>query len=223
METSSPFKLLGKLLRPVDESDVPKQQVSPFDFVKGLMKPVQDVVDKTLPPRDIASEETQVPYKITPEFRNEVGKVATNLGVDPNHLLAAMHFETGGSFRPDQKNAAGSGATGLIQFMPSTLKGLGTTTEKAAKMTQVEQLGLVERYFQPYKGKLKSLSDVYMAILWPRAVGKPDDYVLFSNDNPASQLYAQNRGLDFNKDGKITKAEATMKVAESAKAVGEPA
>ena len=31
------------------------------------------------------------------------------------------------------KNAAGSGATGLIQFMPRTAQGLGTTTAKLAK------------------------------------------------------------------------------------------
>ncbi len=54
-----------------------------------------------------------------------------------------------------------------------------------------------------------SLEDLYMAILWPRAVGKPLDYVLFSHPSLA---YQQNNGLDANKDGNITKAEAATKV-----------
>ena len=38
--------------------------------------------------------------------------------------MAVMSFETGGTFDPGIRNAAGSGATGLIQFMPSTAAGL---------------------------------------------------------------------------------------------------
>jgi hypothetical protein len=48
-----------------------------------------------------------------------------------------------------------------------------------------------------------------MAILWPAAVGKSNDYVLFSSP---SKAYEQNKGLDLNKDGNITKAEAAAKV-----------
>lgn len=41
--------------------------------------------------------------------------------------MAAMAFESGETFSPSIKNAAGSGAVGLIQFMPSTAKALGTS------------------------------------------------------------------------------------------------
>jgi hypothetical protein len=54
-----------------------------------------------------------------------------------------------------------------------------------------------------------TLEDLYMQILWPRAVGKPLDYVLFSSPSTA---YKQNKGLDANKDGNITKDEAAAKV-----------
>jgi soluble lytic murein transglycosylase-like protein len=37
--------------------------------------------------------------------------------------MACMAWESGRSFRPDVKNMAGSGATGLIQFMPTTAAG----------------------------------------------------------------------------------------------------
>jgi hypothetical protein len=45
-------------------------------------------------------------------------------------------------------------------------------------------------------------------------VGKPEDYVLFSEANTKSKAYLQNKGLDANRDGLITKAEAAAKVAQ---------
>ena len=94
--------------------------------------------------------------------------------------MACIAFETAETFRPDIRNAAGSGAVGLIRFMPSTERGLGTSTEALTRMSAVEQLDWVRMYFKPYAGRLKTLSDVYMAILWPKAIGKPEDYVLFT-------------------------------------------
>lgn len=151
--------------------------------------------------------------KVSDEFCRRVREIADSLGTDPNHLMACMAFESGETFSPAVKNAAGSGATGLIQFMPSTAQALGTTTDELASMTAEEQLDYVETYFKPSRGKLTSLDDVYMAILWPAAVGKPSDYVLFAKDDPEHpKRYIQNAGLDFNQDGIITKAEAADKV-----------
>jgi len=142
-------------------------------------------------------------------FLDKVNRVAANLGMDPDHLLAVMSFETGGTFRSDIRNAAGSGATGLIQFMPATAAGLGYTTEQLAAMTPTEQLDVVEQYLSPYKGKLDSLEDAYMAVLYPAAVGKDSDHVLFQQGSVA---YRQNRGLDVDQDGSITVGEATQRV-----------
>lgn len=128
-----------------------------------------------------------------------------------NNLLSCMAFESGETFSPSVKNGAGSGATGLIQFMPSTAKSLGTTTDKLAKMTQLEQLNYVYKYFAPHKGKLKNLGDIYMAILWPAGIGKADDWVLWDNKK-RPVIYRQNSGLDVNKDGVITRGEALQKI-----------
>ncbi len=117
------------------------------------------------------------------------------------------------SFRPDARNAAGSGAVGLIQFMPQTAAALGTTTEDLAAMTAERQLDYVRSFFWPRQNRLKSLGDLYMAILWPAGIGKPDDYVLFDRsdlDHPAR--YVQNAGLDLDKDGRITRGEACARV-----------
>lgn len=150
---------------------------------------------------------------MTPTFRKKAVEVALALGIEPNHLMACMAWETGprARFTPTVRNAAGSGAIGLIQFMPSTLKSMGWTVDQAAAMTAVEQLDLVRQYFEPYGGRLKTLSDVYMAILWPAGIGKPEDFVLWSSAGRPT-TYAQNAGLDINRDGLITKAEAAAKV-----------
>ena len=71
---------------------------------------------------------------LTPEFQQKVDAIEKRLKMEPGSLLAVMNFETGGTFDPAVKNRAGSGATGLIQFMPSTAKGLGTSTDALAKM-----------------------------------------------------------------------------------------
>ena len=50
-----------------------------------------------------------------------------------------------------------------------------------------------------------------MAILWPAAIGKPESFELFDEETKP-QTYKMNKGLDTNKDGKISKGEAAAKV-----------
>lgn len=126
-----------------------------------------------------------------------------------NWLMACMAFETGRTFDPAQVNLAGSGATGLIQFMPRTAEGLGTTTAELAAMTAVEQLAFVERYFMPYRLRINTLPDMYLAILMPAYVGRPGGSVMFTDGTTA---YRQNAGLDADTDGRITKDEASQRV-----------
>lgn len=149
--------------------------------------------------------------RVSQTFRNRVAWIAEDLGVPADYLMAVMAFETGETFSSSVRNAAGSGATGLIQFMPATAVALGTTTDALAAMTPEDQLNYVYRYFLPYKGRIKTLSDLYMAVLWPRAIGKPEDCVLWNKSNMPT-TYRQNAGLDVDRDGKITKREAASKV-----------
>lgn len=152
--------------------------------------------------------------KVSPEFRNRLLQLCRKLHWTNDHanwLMAAMAFESGGTFSPSIKNAAGSGATGLIQFMPSTARGLGTTVAELAKMNATDQLFYVEQYFRPYAKRIESLPDMYMAILWPAAIGKDDSHPLFKAPSIA---YTQNRGLDTDLDGVVTKLEAAAKVTE---------
>jgi len=143
-------------------------------------------------------------------FVKKAIEVAKELNCSFIDLLACMAFETGRTLSPSIRNSIG--ATGLIQFIPSTARGLGTTTDALAVMTRVEQMDWVLKYFKAgpvRKIAAPTLEDLYMQIFWPRAVGKPLDYVLFSSPSTA---YRQNKGLDANNDGNITKAEAAAKV-----------
>jgi hypothetical protein len=142
--------------------------------------------------------------KVSDDFLEKVETICSNLEIDPNYLMACMAFETGETFSPCVKNP-GSSATGLIQFMSSTAKSLGTTTNDLCKMSAVEQLDYVSKYFQPYKGKIKTIADIYMVIFCPKGVGKEMDYTLY----PPRQIdYDRNKGLDKDKDAIITKQEA---------------
>jgi hypothetical protein len=122
--------------------------------------------------------------------------------------VAAIAFETCETFDPAVRNPT-SGATGLIQFMDETARGLGTTTDALASLSAEAQLAYVEAHFRPYRGHLADIGDVYMTILWPGAVGKPLDFPLFVR---GTIEYAQNSVLDLDGDGAITKQEAVSQV-----------
>jgi len=153
------------------------------------------------------------------EFLSKTNEVANDLNINPVDLLQAISFETIGTFRTDIKNP-GSTATGLIQFLSKTAKGLGTSTEALAQMNRVEQMDFVKKYLEPYKGRLNNLGDIYMAIHWPAGIGKDSSYVMYER---GSDEYVANSGLDSNKDGTITRGEAVGAVIRSNKGGSEAA
>lgn len=124
-------------------------------------------------------------------------------------LMGCIAFETGETFSPTIKNAAGSGAIGLIQFMPKTAIALGTDTFSLSQMTAVQQLEFVKKYFAAYNLKVQTLEDMYMAILIPKYIGTANKEPIFKSPSIA---FKQNAGLDVNKDGVVTKGEACAKV-----------
>lgn len=143
------------------------------------------------------------------QFADGVKALGRYFNVNPNWFMALFNSETGGTFRPDIRNFAGSGAVGLIQFMPATARDLGTTTQYLGSLSNVEQLAWVKEYVEyamkiAKVDKIRDYDDLYLLIFYPIAVGKPDDYVI---GKPGSQVYIQNAGIDVNTDGKITVAD----------------
>lgn len=182
-----------------------------LELLRGLNQPAEEPTDK-LSDQDRATSESLIwGNKVSAVFKDRVRWIADELGFDPNWLMACMAFESAETFRANIRNAAGSGAVGLIQFMPATAKALGTSTAQLAQLEPEDQLKWVYKYFEPYRDRIQSIDDMYMAILWPRAVGKPNEYALFVR---GGVTYRQNAGLDRDKDGIVTKAEACAKIRE---------
>src|SRR3546814_14047294 len=113
---------------------------------------------------------------------------SSDLGTKPEYLMAVMSFETGGSFSPAQANNAGSGATGLIQFMPNTAAGLGTSTAALAQMSSVEQLQSVEQYFMERaragNGNLSTRAGEYTSVLYGSPNSDLNSTLRASEDGP---------------------------------------
>jgi hypothetical protein len=170
-------------------------------------------------------------------FIQKLVSISTKLGIEPNWLMSVINSETGGRFSPDTVNKQGKmvagydengkvvkakgeadhadsyqrakyRATGLIQFMPRTAKGLKTTTQALYKMSNVDQLDYVYKYFLPAKGKLKSFEDLYLYTFYPLAIGKGDSYIIGSEKGLAyaKELVKQNP-LDFDHDGYLSVKE----------------
>ena len=131
-------------------------------------------------------------------FENRLNAISKALGVQPNWLMTVFYAES--KVNPKAYNSA-SGASGLIQFLNSTAKALGTTTAIIRQSTATKQLDWVYAYYLPYKSKLNTVYDCYLAVFYPAALGRSDGSVIFSNGSTA---YAQNKGLDVDKNGNIT-------------------
>jgi len=135
------------------------------------------------------------------EFTAKVSEICAKLNIKEDWLMFVMYFESTGSFRADKVNPV-SNATGIIQFMPSTARSLGTTTDVLKRMTNVQQLDYVLAYLRPYKGKMNSWIDVYLAVFYPKAMNQGDNYTITSDI-----VAKQNPGFDLDKDKDITVAE----------------
>lgn len=161
---------------------------------------------KTIPKTSITKEIKLRFDNVSPEFSDKIYEMADSLGTKAEYLMAVFHVETCGTFSPSIRNK-NTGATGLIQFLNSTAKYYGTNTLELAKMTDIEQLEYVFKYFKKikqYRGELSTLEDVYMAVHYPAAVGKSKYLVLYKE---GSDAYLFNKSNDLNKDGKVTKLE----------------
>ncbi len=139
-------------------------------------------------------------------FVSKVQSISQSLSINPDWLMAVMDLETGGTFNPAIRNAT-TGATGLIQFLPSTAASLGTSVGDLANMTNVDQLDYVYKYMHQYKQYLTDYISVYLAVFFPAALGKDDNYVIQTSSTSADTIARENPLFDINKDAQIKIAE----------------
>lgn len=185
---------------------------SQLDQAIALLEPTPPVDEKT--PRLLCWG-----AKVSREFREGVFWIEQELKLNADYLMACMAFETGVTFSPSKKNPASS-ATGLIQFMRATITGMVKNIPPVGRivrshddlknMSAVKQLSLVYYYFKQFGTDHSGwdLADTYMAILLPTMIGKPLDAEMAWGQG----AHNVNRGLDTDKDGKVTKREAYKKV-----------
>jgi hypothetical protein len=171
--------------------------------------------DTLAKPNGVDAQTVDVATVQDPDFNKKLDKVASALGVKSSDLLAVMKQESG--VNPSAQNGT-SGATGLIQFMPDTARRLGTTTAELRQMSGVEQLDYVYKYYKMTGVGNGTLGDLFMAVFMPKYIGYDDDFVLGQRGASgfSGKVYAQNRGLDRNRDGEITVADVKQSVARFA-------
>lgn len=158
-------------------------------------------------------------------FWQKLSQISNSVGLTPEDLLAVMFFESAG-LDPAAHNPNGN-ASGLIQFMPNTLRDVGYkgTPEDFRQESAERQLDFISRYVLDHSravnGHFKSAAQYYVANLWPIALKLPgvqqeDSRTVILEKNPAggrypgisakqeAAAYNANQSLDVDKDGKIS-------------------
>jgi hypothetical protein len=143
-------------------------------------------------------------------FVNKVVEISIKLHINPHWLMLVMELETAGTFDPAITNKLGY--TGLIQFGTAAASSIGTTTDRLRQMDGIAQLDYVYAYLKPYKNKMNRMTDVYLAVFFPAAIGKPDGWVLHTSRLSPERIANWNPLFDVNKDKRIQVWEIKQKL-----------
>ncbi len=135
-----------------------------------------------------------------PDFNNKLKKVAEKLGVSDDDLRRIIKFETAGTFSPKSQDPAGV-SIGLIGFTERTAQSLGTSKAELGKMTAVEQLDYVYKFYK--SAGLKSGSDLgtmYLITFMPAFAYADDNVVLGKKGGGALMLpNGKSTGISMHK------------------------
>ena len=161
------------------------------------------------------------------DFFPRLREVALGLAADARDMLAVMYSESG--CRADAHNdspktlppARRYNASGLIQFMPTTLERLGWTAGHTVfrRLSATDQLSFVRRYYRPYRGHLGSVAGLYVATFLPAFVSysSQPNFVLTARGGPLGWAYTANSALDADGDLRITVGELAAAVRRNAR------
>lgn len=146
-----------------------------------------------------------------------IAEEAKKLNKPMEWYLATLMYESG--LDPAARNKIGF--TGLLQMSGTNARnyyreyGVQSTAD-VAKLSFEQQLGGVTQYFRDRNvGKLNSIEDFYLSVLYPAKVGKRGEQAVFSRNDPTRIgriSYRENSGMDENKDGVVSVNEATAGV-----------
>lgn len=123
----------------------------------------------------------------------------------PVEFAGVFYSESG--FSAKAYNPTSPTASGINQFVPATLAGLGFkgTTKEFRAMDAADQLEYVKLFFRSYRGRLKSRVHIYVANFLPALLSMADNpqNTLSAEGGFMGWVYGANKGIDRNKDGKI--------------------
>ena len=171
---------------------------------------IQTQTSETAPAESSKVTTDKVKKNLGKEFLKEVKKAAKEINCNYKDLLALLNSES--SLNPKAINNR-TKAAGLLQFMPSTAKDLGTSTEEILNMSATEQLVYVVKYFKIHKkiagfkpNARLDAADLYALTFLP---GRAKREILTDS---SEKYYKHNKGLDLDRDGKITKTELAARI-----------
>ena len=160
-----------------------------------------------------------------PGIQEKIDAMSKKFGIPSSEILQLIEKETGGSYSSAQKNFKGGGAKGLIQFLGDKKKGGGVETFKTikgkkyeiadiSKMDELEQLDLVETFFQEgldNAGQTKyKPGELSLAVAAPAFIGKDDAWIEnWAKKNPTEYKQMMKSNPGWVKDGKMNKSSIT--------------
>jgi hypothetical protein len=201
----------------------PEEKAAGVDLTK-LLKDAQNGITSTLSPTGKVisqkiSKDQKSAYdeaeRLEPGFHAKVAQVAKNIGVSEQALAKIMYLESARTYKPSITNSIG--CVGLTQFCPDktglsykTIGGTKYQLSALAKMTRIQQLDVVEKYFKSVgfnSSTPRGIGDLYLVNLYPVALNKPNTFVLGSEDKRPNWKFAvqsQNPGFPTTRtiDGK---------------------
>lgn len=109
---------------------------------------------------------------------------------------AAHKIEYESGWKPDAtnpfKDKNGESATGLLQWMPATAKGMGTSVSQIKAMSRGDQAPLAARYWKAVTAQYRGIArpgDMYVVGAYPVALTYPPERVIAE---PGSAIWKQN-------------------------------
>lgn len=151
-----------------------------------------------------------------PEFKRKFVSMCNRLKINPYYLIQAIAIETNHTFSPKICNPIG--ASGLIQILPSSARGLipgknGTAaTDYIRTLSAIDQLPVIEKFLSSkplrFRESARNIGEFYPLILYPGGLTNPDPSiqkvpgttVLMADDNeqtramgvPTKRKYSNN-------------------------------
>ncbi len=141
---------------------------------------------------------------VDPDGVRAVLDVAPGLGISRRQLAWDVEIES--KWNPEAQNPdppKGTGASGLIQWIPTTAHGLGTSVAALRTMSRAAQAPYIQRYLAPFVGHFAKPTDSYLAIASgnTRFLSRPDSDVVGAVD---SVTWAQNPAWRGPHNGPVT-------------------